>query len=479
MRKLIIAAIIGVIAVMGTFGATQAQGVLSHNIVATDADLVLTKGDSPDPVQVGDHLTYTLVVTNHGPATSTSVMLEDTLPGNVTFVSASSTSGTCSETSGLVTCSLGDLSLGGVVTATIIVIPNVATDITNTARVHGNEDDPNNSNNDAAEITTVVASSNQADISVDKAGSPNPVPVGGSLTFIVGVVNHGPATSTGVTLVDTLPAEVTFSSATATAGTCGESGGVVTCDIGTLLPNESATATIIVVADHAGTIVNSVEVDADQVDPVPGNNTDEVTITVVEVTTEMQIDIRPGSDRNPLNLRSRGMLPVAIMGATNFDVNDIDLSTIRFGVDGDNTMPQHRRVGHIKDINSDGIDDMVLHFRTQALGISRDTERGDIVTLFLTGELNDGTEFDGEDTVTIVGNRHHYFGFMDGGKWGKHFGQNESDDEHSDHPSKGNGHSLNDDDDDDHHPSSAGSQGKDKGKSNGHNRGQSGKSHDD
>ena len=494
MRKIIIAAIIGAVALMGTYGATLANGSLSHTVEATDADLVLTKSDSPDPAQVGANLTYTLTVANHGPATSTDVTLEDTLPGSVTFVSASTTSGSCSESSGVVTCDLGDLSLDEVATSTIVVIPNVAMEITNTAHVHGNENDPNESNNDSVEVTTVVASPGQADLSVHKAGSPDPVLVGGSLTFTMEVVNNGPATSTGVTLVDTLPAEVTFTSATATSGSCSISGSVVTCAIGTLLPDESATATIIVVADQAGDIVNSVEVHADQVDPVPGNNSAAVTITAVEVATEMQVDIKPGSERNPLNLRSRGVLPVAIIGATDFDVHDIDVTTVRFGVDGDNAAPAHRRRGHIEDINGDGIDDMMLHFRTQALGISGDVERGAVITLALTGELEEGTHFDGEDTVTIVGMRPFMAGFRQGVKWardhayvqfdgedddpskgkgrgnGKSFSPNDRDDE--DRPSQGRGNGRGrgfsfDDSDDGGHPS----EGRGNGRNNGRGKG--------
>lgn len=411
MRKLIIAAIIGAVAVLATYGATMANGRLSHNVAATDADLSLGKGDSPDPVHVGEHLTYTLVVTNNGPATSTNVTLVDTLPDTVTFVSASATSGTCSESAGVVTCDLDDLSFGKHATSTIVVTPNVAMDITNTAHVHGSENDPDSSDNSASESTSVVASPNQSDLSVEKTGSPNPVPVGGSLTYAVEVVNMGAATSTGVTLEDTLPVEVTFTSATTTSGTCSESGGVVTCHVGTLLPNESATVTIVVVVEHTGDIVNSVEVSADQVDPIPGNNTDEITTSVVYVATDMEIDIRPGSERNPMSLRGRGVLPVAILGGTNFDVHDIDVSTVRFGVDGDDEKPAHRRRGHgkrghIGDINGDGIDDMMLHFKTRGLGIDCSVERGDAVTLTLTGELEDGTSFGGEDTVTIVGRGH-------------------------------------------------------------------------
>ncbi|GEM_PF-3005183 len=53
----------------------MASGVLSHN--TAQADLTLTKTASPDLVEVCEQMTYTLVVTNNGPATSTNATLED------------------------------------------------------------------------------------------------------------------------------------------------------------------------------------------------------------------------------------------------------------------------------------------------------------------------------------------------------------------------------------------------------------------
>ena len=84
-------------------------------------DLQITKSDSPDPVLAGQNLTYTLVVKNNGPAVATSVMVVDALPSGVSFVSATSTQGVCNSG---VTCSLGNLAVGGTVTITIVVKVN-------------------------------------------------------------------------------------------------------------------------------------------------------------------------------------------------------------------------------------------------------------------------------------------------------------------------------------------------------------------
>src|SRR5437879_2175397 len=70
-----------------------------------------------------------------------------------------------------------------------------------------------------------------ADLAVTKTASPNPVPLGASLSYAITVANHGPSAATGVTVTDTLPPNVTFGSATATQGNCAQTSGTVTCTL--------------------------------------------------------------------------------------------------------------------------------------------------------------------------------------------------------------------------------------------------------
>jgi uncharacterized repeat protein (TIGR01451 family) len=123
------------------------------------ADLAVAMTDSPDPVAVRGQLTYTVTVRNDGLAAATRTTLVDTLPA-ATFVSASSTQGTCTregrgKTDGVLTCRLGSLTSGQSATVTILVSPSKAGTLTSTASVSADEPDPVSGNNTASATTTV------------------------------------------------------------------------------------------------------------------------------------------------------------------------------------------------------------------------------------------------------------------------------------------------------------------------------------
>ena len=114
---------------------------------AGSSDLKIAKADGPDPVGVGSTLTYTLEVESLGPDAATGVVVKDSLPKGVDFVSATASQGSCARKGRTVTCELGTLAAptvdyGGPPTVTIAVIPRKVGTLSNSASVDGVEKDP-------------------------------------------------------------------------------------------------------------------------------------------------------------------------------------------------------------------------------------------------------------------------------------------------------------------------------------------------
>jgi hypothetical protein len=96
-------------------------------------------------------------VHNNGPSSATGTTVTDTLPGGVTYETATPSQGSCSQASGTVTCNLGTLTNGGDATVTITIRPTSAGTITNQASVISDATDPDTNTNTASAQTTVDA----------------------------------------------------------------------------------------------------------------------------------------------------------------------------------------------------------------------------------------------------------------------------------------------------------------------------------
>lgn len=258
--------------------------------VVQEIDLVIDKSDTPDPVIAGQQLTYTLLVSNQGPSDASGVTVVDTLPSGVTYVSATTTQGTVAASGGTVTATLGNLARGAGATVTILVnvAPSARGTLVNRAEVDGNETETNLENNEDQVSTEVTP---RIDLVIDKSDAPDPVVAGEQLTYELLVTNQGPSNATGVTVVDTLPAGVSFVTGTATQGTVTASAGVVTANLGNLAAGAQATVTLTVAAASStrGELLNEASVTGNETETDTENNEDEAR-TQVNARIDLAID---------------------------------------------------------------------------------------------------------------------------------------------------------------------------------------------
>lgn len=123
------------------------------------ADLTVTKNASAASISPNGLLTYTVVVRNTGPDAATSVVMTDTLPAGVTFITATVSQGTSAHASGVVTASLGSVAAGtsARVDITVRVVGNSGSTIINTASATANELDPTPASNVSVASVTIMS----------------------------------------------------------------------------------------------------------------------------------------------------------------------------------------------------------------------------------------------------------------------------------------------------------------------------------
>ena len=118
-----------------------------------------------------------------------------------------------------------------------------------------------------------------------------------------------------------------------------------------------------------------------------------------DAVTTVEIDIKPGSDSNPINCSSRGVVAVAILTTEDFDATLVDHATVTFKgaseahVDKKNGEPRR----HQEDADGDGDVDLVLHFRLSDTDLTCESTGG-----ILTGETFDDRAIIGADVVRMI-----------------------------------------------------------------------------
>jgi uncharacterized repeat protein (TIGR01451 family) len=271
------------------------------NLLSPQVDLEISKRDSGVAV-AGTVLTYTVTYTNAGgPSDASEVLITDQLPAGVSYgrlVSAVPPVVESGPSGGAVTWALDALPVdaSGTIVFTVNVDASLAEGtISNQVSIAGAESELDNSDNRYA-LDTVVTT--EADLWVQKVGTPDPATAGGLLTYTLSYGNDGPSVAVNAWLTDTLPMSVAIVSVDPPTST--QSSQTLRWELGTLAAGAPGEITIVVGLDAAatGSLTNRAAIGADTNDGDIANNADQ-TVTAVESRVDLALSKTAPAAVNP------------------------------------------------------------------------------------------------------------------------------------------------------------------------------------
>lgn len=294
-----------------TYGVTGSD-------VSASADIAVNKSASLASLPVGEIQTFTLEVTNAGPAASSGITLTDNLlnlinntvgPTDAGLIDVVTTANlasglSCSTApsggnSRLLTCTIGTLPVCTPGSTCPVITVRVrpggeAGARDNTASVLSDTTaDPDFTDNTDTASFTVAA---RADVSVTKIDSADPIAAGRNLTYVIAALNlaNGLSSAENVTITDTLPAGVTFISASPSSGSCttspaagsttGPGNNSLICNLGTIANGAQQTVSVVVrpnLVTRGTTLTNDVTVTTTTTE-IDTTNNDATETTAVE-----------------------------------------------------------------------------------------------------------------------------------------------------------------------------------------------------
>ena len=298
--------------------------------VVNRADLSIAKVVSRTTYTAGASLTYTVTVSNSGPADVIGAAVTDTVPAPLAGFGWTCAPG-CTSSSGTGNVSTSvDIASGASATITLTgtVPTGTSGTISNTASVAppAGVVDPGSGNNSATTSTPKAGGTQpppspppspaapSADVSVTKSG-PATANVDDTVEFTLVAHNAGPDTATNVVVKDTLPAEVAFVSA---SSGCSNAGQTITCTVASLSRSADASFTIRarVVGGAGASVTNVGAIGAATADPKAGNNSSSTTVAVGSPPPPPLPKPTPGARKTTLELMKHWLAAQVRAGGT-------------------------------------------------------------------------------------------------------------------------------------------------------------------
>jgi uncharacterized repeat protein (TIGR01451 family) len=204
--------------------------------VLAPTDLAIAVAGPTGALPAGGLVTYSITVTNQGPGPAATISVLDPLPTGARFSSGSGDGWSCSETTGTVACDKATLDANAASVLTLVLLaPRTVGTVVNQLTVASVIPDPVAANNTASASVTLLAA---ADLSITQRATP--AVLGAPLSYTLAVHNAGPNAAAAVSVVQTLPDAVQFTSAAGTGWSCSHAAQVVTCTLPSLASDASA-----------------------------------------------------------------------------------------------------------------------------------------------------------------------------------------------------------------------------------------------
>lgn len=297
------------------------------------ADLSLSKTVDNATPNVGDNVSFTIVVSNAGPDPATNVTVLDQLPQGLQIADAVPDAGTYDPKSGI--WNIGNLGVNESINLKLVATSTAPGPVTNTAQVQTSDQiDPNstpgNNKPDEDDQDSATVEGQLIDLELSKIVDDAHPNVGDEIKFTIQVDNQGPSNATGVSVKDLIPDGLSFQSSNATRGGYNAADGI--WDLGSLAANDSASLDLFAIVDEILSVENIAEVvkaDQPDADSTPNNGIstedDQDSVTVVTQVADLSLtklasNARPNVNEEvtfTINLNNAGPDP-----ATNVRILD-------------------------------------------------------------------------------------------------------------------------------------------------------------